>query len=76
MDKDYFGKDKLYHFLACFVLSLYSTEMAFSAAFAKEYGDYKSSYNHWCWWDIAFDTIGIIIGTVIRILIIGQWNWI
>ena len=76
MDKDYFGKDKLYHFLVCLALSLYSTEMAFSAAFAKEYGDYKSSYNHWCWWDIVFDTIGIIVGTVIRILIIGQWNWI
>ena len=36
MDKDYFGKDKAYHFWACLVLALYSTEMAIAAIFAKE----------------------------------------
>ena len=76
MDKDYFGKEKAYHFWACLVLALYSTEMAIATIFAKEYGDSKSPDNHWCWWDVVSGMLGVIVGTVIRILIIGQWNWI
>ena len=70
------GKDKLYHFSACFVIALYSTEAALAAALAKEYGDSKAYGNYWSWWDILADVLGIILGTVIRVLIIGRWNWI
>jgi uncharacterized membrane protein len=70
------GKDKLYHFSVCFVIALYSTEAAFAAALAKEYGDSKAYGNFWSWWDIVADTLGIILGTVIRVLIIKRWNWL
>jgi uncharacterized membrane protein len=70
------GKDKLYHFSVCFVIALYSTEAAFAAALAKEYGDSKAYGNFWSWWDIVADTLGIILGTVIRVLIIERWNWL
>jgi uncharacterized protein YfiM (DUF2279 family) len=58
------------------VIALYSTEAAFAAALAKEYGDSKAYGNFWSWWDIVADTLGIILGTVIRVLIIGRWNWL
>ena len=45
-------------------------------ALAKEYGDSKAYGNYWSWWDILADVLGIILGTVIRVLIIGRWNWI
>jgi uncharacterized membrane protein len=70
------GKDKLYHFAVCFVIALYSTEAAFAAALAKEYGDSKAYGNYWSWWDILADVLGIILGTVIRVLIIKRWNWL
>jgi uncharacterized protein YfiM (DUF2279 family) len=43
---------------------------------AKEYGDSKAYGNYWSWWDILADVLGIILGTVIRVLVIGRWNWI
>ena len=70
------GKDKLYHFSVCFVIALYSTEAAFAAALAKEYGDSKAYGNTWSWADILADVLGIILGTVIRVLIIKRWNWL
>lgn len=70
------GKDKLYHFSVCFVIALYSTEAALAAALAKEYGDSKAYGNYWSWWDILADVLGIILGTVIRVLIIKRWNWL
>ena len=70
------NKDKLYHGLVCLGISLYSTEAAFAAALAKEYGDEKSPVNHWDWLDILADVAGITIGTTIRLAIIHRWNWI
>ena len=70
------GKDKLYHFSVCFVIALYSTEAAFAAALAKEYGDSKAYGNTWSWADILADVLGVILGTVIRVLIIKRWNWL
>lgn len=74
-DKDKLGHDKVLHALACFGISLYSTEAAIAAALAKEYGDKGSPFNHWCWWDLAWDMLGVTVGTTIRILISGRWNW-
>lgn len=74
-DKDRTGKDKLYHFLICYGLSIASTEGAIGAALAKEYGDMKAAGNHWCWWDILADTTGIILGTASRLLAFGHWYW-
>lgn len=73
-DIDIIGKDKLYHAAACLAISLVDTEAAMAAALAKEYGDMKARGNHWCWWDIAADSIGIVIGTAIRLLITGKWH--
>lgn len=76
MCKDIIGIDKLKHLGACFAISLYSTEAAICAALAKEYGDKENKYNHWCWWDILADTVGIIAGTAVRVLITKRWNWL
>lgn len=75
-DKGLKGKDKLYHFSVCFVIALYSTEAAIVGALAKEYGDSKAYGNTWSWADILADVLGIILGTVIRVLIIKRWNWL
>ena len=69
-------RDKILHFLVCFLAAIISPMFSLGLALGKEYGDSKASGNHWCWWDIISDTTGIVIGTVIRILIIGRWNWI
>lgn len=61
-DKDRKGKDKCKHFCVCFALAVVSPEFAIGAAFGKEYGDYKARDNHWCWWDIMYDAIGIVAG--------------
>lgn len=75
-DKDYIGKDKLYHFSACLGIAVFDTEAAILAALAKEYGDGKAKGNHWCWWDITADMLGVIVGTGIRLLISGgKWHW-
>ena len=74
-------KDKLLHMAVCFLIALYSTEASFTAALAKEYGDKNASGNHWCWMDILADTIGMLVGTAVRLVILASihhgfvWNW-
>lgn len=75
MDK-FFQLDKLYHFCICLVLGFIDTGLGIGAAIAKEYGDKGSPMNHWCWWDLLADFLGIICGTLLRILIIGQYYWL
>jgi len=75
-DNDKFGKDKLRHFIVCFIIAVYSTECAFVAALTKEYADGKNPNNHACVWDLLADLLGIILGTVCRILLIQRWNWL
>lgn len=75
-DADYKGIDKLYHFLVCAAGAVFETEAAVAAAVAKEYGDSRAAGGHWCWWDILADTLGIIVGTSVRLLISGgKWHW-
>ena len=31
-------------------------------ATGKEYGDKCAKGNHWCWWDLLADCVGVIIG--------------
>lgn len=61
-DKDKLGKDKLKHFLVCFVIAVISPLVALGAAMGKEYGDSNALGNHWCWWDVMYDAIGILVG--------------
>ena len=65
-DNDFKGKDKWMHFGACLAASLFSTLFAIGLALGKECGDKRAQGNHWCWWDIAYDALGIMLGTVIR----------
>lgn len=62
-------KDKVYHFLACYVLSLYSIDVAITAALVKEYADSKAYGNSWSWGDILADVAGIIAGRLTRFLL-------
>jgi len=74
------GKDKLYHVIACFLIALYDTEASALCAITKEGAD-KLNYGHWCWWDIAYDLLGTVVGTFIRLLLIKlifgyyKWHW-
>ena len=36
----------------------------------KEYGDKHATGNHWCWWDLLADLIGIVIGCGIAFLLV------
>ena len=63
------GKDKILHFLVCFVAAIISPLFSLGLALGKEYGDSKASGNHWCWWDILADAIGLVAGTILHIII-------
>lgn len=70
--------DKFKHFLICFVLSLYSTELALGCSVTKEWCDrmYSDGSNHFCWYDLFCDLVGVVIGTMLRMIIINRYNWI
>lgn len=36
----------------------------------KEYGDKNATGNHWCWWDILADVIGILIGCGLAFILV------
>lgn len=74
-DPDKFGKDKIIHFLVCLIISFFSTEAALGAALAKEYGDKTNPNSHWCYWDLVWDCAGILVGSIIRMICIGKYNW-
>lgn len=70
-------KDKVLHFIACLIASLgVGTINPFAGAMfaaglgiGKEYGDSKATGNHWCWWDLLADALGLAIGTAAAILL-------
>jgi len=66
-DKDYIGKDKLYHFLVCLILAFIYPLLAIVAAFGKEFYDATKANNHFCIWDLTADFIGFCIGTALHI---------
>ena len=58
-------KDKILHFFACLIPSLfglYGVSFAAGLALGKEYGDSKSSGNKWSWGDILADILGMVVG--------------
>ena len=68
------GIDKLYHFVACFMATIVvgviigvssGVLFALGLAIGKEYGDHKAKGNHWCWYDILADVLGIIAAGLI-----------
>ena len=70
-------KNSLKHFGVCFILSLlglYGVAFALGGAICKEWYD-KKSYGHWCWWDIAFDVLGCVVGFTIHWLIFKSVNF-
>ena len=62
-------KDKILHFLVCFLAAIISPMFSLGLALGKEYGDSKAPGNHWCWWDILADAIGLVAGTILHIII-------
>ena len=68
-DTDFKGEDKLKHLIACFILSAINPWLAVGCAITKEWCDSNTSGNHWCWWDLLADTIGITIGTMVYCLL-------
>ena len=79
------GKDKFLHAGVCFVATVLvsiatfwlgekgsiisGSLFALGLGLGKEYGDSKASGNHWDWWDILADCIGI--GLAVLSLFIG-----
>jgi len=70
-------KDKIFHFLVCLVASLgvgminpfAGAMFAAGLGIGKEYGDSKATGNHWCWWDLLADALGLAIGTAAAVLL-------
>lgn len=70
-------KNSLRHFSICLLLSLiggYGVAFALGASICKEWKD-KIERNHWCWWDIIFDTIGCVAGMSVHLWIFKAWNF-
>lgn len=66
MDTDKLGKDKGKHFLACMLAACISPYLALGLAIGKEYGDRNAIGNHWCWWDVMYDALGILAGSAVH----------
>ena len=62
-------RDKILHFLVCFLAAIISPMFSLGLALGKEYGDSKAAGNHWCWWDILADAVGLVAGTILHIII-------
>jgi hypothetical protein len=62
--------DKVLHFGACFVATLFSFELAIGLSIGKEYGDYNNPNSGWSWWDIVEDGLGIVTRLFIKNLLI------
>lgn len=70
MDTRHVDKSSVKHFTVCFLAAIISTEFSLGLAVGKEVGD-KLNYGHWCWWDIVFDVLGAVLGTLLRLLILS-----
>lgn len=72
------GKDKIQHFAVCFAvvfaLGAAGVWLAAGLAIGKEHGDRNAAGNHWCWWDLLFDALGIAAGYGICYLMMMIWN--
>lgn len=71
--------NNILHLAICFIVSLYSTETAVGCALTKEWCDtaiYGANDKAECINDLIFDAIGIVAGTVLRLVLTGRWNWI
>lgn len=71
-------RDKKIHFLVCVIITILvgipvsligiwsgiiaGSSAALSAGITKEYCDSKQPNNHWCWWDLLADALGVIVG--------------
>ncbi len=70
--------DKIKHFAACFavvvVLGTPGIWLAAGLALGKEYGDKNATGNHWCWWDLLADAIGIAAGCGFHWFLVKIWN--
>lgn len=67
------AKDKIKHFSVCFLVSLtggiYGVLFAAGLSFGKEEGDRMAQGNHWCWYDLLADTLGVCFGYGLNFLI-------
>lgn len=59
------GKDKVKHFIVCFVLSLIFPLIAITLAIWKEVNDERQANNHFCWKDMAADAVGTLLGSAV-----------
>lgn len=58
--------DKVKHFGACLIATLFSWELAIGLAIGKEYGDYNNPNSGWSWGDLVADALGIATGLLIK----------
>lgn len=66
MKEKILSRDKLLHFVVCFIASVLSPLLAIGLALGKEYGDSKAHGNHWCWLDLLADFVGIVTGGAVH----------
>ena len=72
-------KNSLKHFSVCFLPSLvgglYGVSAATGAGITREYDNSKQKGNHFCWWDLLFDFLGMICGQAVHLWIFKSWNF-
>lgn len=63
-------RDKILHFTVCFIITFAGgvdgAIFSMGLSLGKEYGDKNAAGNHWCWYDLLADTLGIITGYTLR----------
>jgi uncharacterized protein YfiM (DUF2279 family) len=69
---DWLGFDKVLHFSACFMISVFGLVPAVFAAglaIGKETGDYFNKDSGWSWRDLIADGIGIAAGLGLHFIV-------
>ena len=72
-------KNSIKHFFVGFLPSavggLYGVSFATGAGLTREYDNSHKKGNHFCWWDLLFDFLGMSCGQAVHLLIFKSWNF-
>ena len=52
-----------------------ATAFTLGLALGKEFGDSRAYGNHWCWWDLLADLLGILTGNGILFGVVKLLEW-
>lgn len=63
------GRDKILHFSVCFLTAIVHPLLAICVALGKEVYDVHKKGNHFCWKDLVWDFLGVLLGSGVHMLL-------